>query len=66
VNFGQRPWWYGGHFCQKAGKTRGWVKNTIADKQKEKVLDTYKNRLYKTHINLNKSLKSIEIVVSSK
>jgi hypothetical protein len=21
VNFGHRPWWYGGHFCQKAGKS---------------------------------------------
>ena len=20
VNFGHRPWWYGGHFRQKAGK----------------------------------------------
>jgi len=20
VNFEHRPWWYGGHFCQKAGK----------------------------------------------
>jgi hypothetical protein len=20
VNFGHRPWWYGGHFCHKAGK----------------------------------------------
>jgi hypothetical protein len=27
VNFGQRPWWYGGHFCQKAGKKLGWIKN---------------------------------------
>jgi len=27
VNFGQRPWWYGGHFCQKAGKKLEWIKN---------------------------------------
>jgi hypothetical protein len=20
VNFGHRPWWYGGHFCQKVAK----------------------------------------------
>jgi len=23
VNFGYRPWWYGGHFCQKARKNMG-------------------------------------------
>jgi hypothetical protein len=22
VNFGHRPWWYGGNFCQKTGKIR--------------------------------------------
>ena len=45
------------------GKNLGWVKNTITEKQKESVFNkkTFKNRLYKKHINLNKSFKIIEI-----
>jgi len=48
---------------KKKEKTWRWVKNTIKEKQKESVFNKIHIRIdyIKTHINLNKSLKSIEI-----
>jgi hypothetical protein len=38
VNFGHKPWWYGGQFCQKAGK-KFWKKRLFA---KEMILKKMK------------------------
>jgi hypothetical protein len=40
VDFGQRPWWYRGHFCKKAGKIlekRLFPKEIILKKRKKKL-----------------------------